>query len=107
MRIWIASLLLITGSANAQITLFTDSMGLPLGSATQVGNTTFYNDALGLPLGTAQNMGNTTIYSNSLGLPMGSSTTMPQLPLYSNPVNSSPSSLSSPFFPSNSRSFPQ
>lgn len=107
MKIWIASLLLVTGSTNAQITLFTDSLGLPLGSATQVDNTTFYNDALGLPLGTAQNMGNTTIYSNSLGLPIGSSTTMPQLPLYNNPVNNSPSLLSSPFFPTNSRSFPQ
>jgi hypothetical protein len=38
---------------NAQVTFFNDSLGLPIGTANQMGNTTFYNDAKGLPLGTA------------------------------------------------------
>jgi hypothetical protein len=37
----------------AQVTFFNDSLGLPMGTANQMGNTTFYNDAKGLPLGTA------------------------------------------------------
>ena len=38
----------------AQTTYYSDSMGLPLGTANRVGNTTFYSNAMGLPLGSAQ-----------------------------------------------------
>ena len=51
------TLLLVLGfialPAQAQITFFNDSLGMPLGTANQIGNTTFYSNSLGLPLGTA------------------------------------------------------
>jgi hypothetical protein len=70
--------LLITASlsANAQVKLYTDPLGLPAGSSQSIGNTTIYKDSLGLPLGSAVRSGDTTIYSNSLGLPAGSSKTI-------------------------------
>jgi hypothetical protein len=59
----------------AQTTYYSDSMGLPLGTANRVGNTTYYSDSMGLPLGTANRVGNTTFYSNAMGLPLGSAQT--------------------------------
>jgi hypothetical protein len=86
--------------AQAQVTFFNDSLGLPLGTANQMGNTTFYNDAKGLPLGTAQNMGNVTFFNDALGLPLGTaSTPQPILPLTSPQTILPPA----PFFPTNPR----
>lgn len=97
---------LITLPVQAQITFFNDSLGMPLGTANQIGNTTFYSDAMGLPLGTAQTIGNTTFYSNSLGLPLGTANT-PQpvqpyaLPQYRTPP--APTFPAAPLFPPSPR----
>lgn len=105
------TLLLILGfialPAQAQITFFNDSLGMPLGTANQIGNTIFYSDAMGLPLGTAHTIGNTTFYSNSLGLPLGTANT-PQpfpsyIPRYSTPP--APTFPTAPLFPTSPRGF--
>ena len=84
----------------AQVTFFNDSLGLPMGTANQMGNTTFYNDAKGLPLGTAQNMGNVTFYNDAKGLPLGTANTpQPIMPF----GGSQPISTPGPFFPSSLR----
>lgn len=75
MKVCLLPLLCASFTAQAQMTLYSDALGLPLGSANQVGNTAVYSDALGLPLGSSQTIGNTTMYSDSLGLPAGSSYT--------------------------------
>ena len=96
--LFIAALLALP--AKAQVTFFNDSLGLPLGTANQMGNTTFYNDAKGLPLGTAQNMGNVTFFNDAKGLPLGTSMTpQPILP------PNSPQSIfpPAPLFPSSPR----
>ena len=84
----------------AQVTFFNDSLGLPLGTANQMGNTTFYSDAKGLPLGTAQNMGNVTFFNDAKGLPLGTANTpQPILPLTSPQTILPPA----PFFPTSPR----
>ncbi len=100
MRAFIFLLGLLTLPVNAQVTFFNDAMGLPMGTANQVGGTTFYNDAKGLPLGTAQNMGNVTFYNDAKGLPLGTANTpQPRMP-FSAPQPVSPPG---PFFPSSPR----
>ncbi len=99
-------LTLIAVPAYAQITFYSDSLGLPLGTANQVGNTTFYSNSLGLPLGTAQTVGNTTFYSDSLGLPLGTATTPQPIPSYSAPRMNTPTAPlfpASPTFPTSPR----
>jgi hypothetical protein len=90
----------------AQVTFFNDSLGLPLGTANQMGNTTFYSDAKGLPLGTAQNMGNVTFFNDAKGLPLGTANTPQPLPTYNMPrMNTPPAPLfpTSPTFPTSPR----
>jgi len=53
MKAFLFVLTLLAMPVHAQITFYSDSLGMPLGTANQVGNTTFYSNALGLPLGTA------------------------------------------------------
>jgi hypothetical protein len=108
-RLVMKFLFLIAGLAvlpvQAQITFFNDSLGMPLGTANQIGNTTFYSDAMGLPLGTAQTIGNTTFYSNSLGLPLGTANTPQPIPSYT-PRHSSPPAPTfptAPLFPTSPR----
>ena len=84
----------------AQVTFFNDAMGLPMGTANQMGNTTFYNDAKGLPLGTAQNMGNVTFYNDAKGLPLGTANTPQPILPFSAPQPISPPG---PLFPSSAR----
>ena len=91
---------LVSYPACAQVTFFNDAMGLPMGTANQMGSTTFYNDAKGLPLGTAQNMGNITFYNDAKGLPLGTANTPQPILPFSAPQTTSPTS---PFFPSSSR----
>ena len=91
---------------HAQITFFSDSSGLPLGTANKVGNTTFYSDSNGLPIGTASQVGNTTFFSNSLGLPLGTANTLQPIPSGSqNSYNSPPAPAfpAAPLFPSSPR----
>ena len=100
MRAFIFVLGLIAFPVNAQVTFFNDSLGLPMGTATQMGNTTFYSDAKGLPLGTAQNMGNVTFYNDAKGLPLGTANTTQPIQPFSWSQSISPLG---PFFPSSPR----
>jgi hypothetical protein len=100
MRAFFLVLGLLALPVKAQVTFFSDAMGLPLGTANQIGNTTLYSDAKGLPLGSSQNLGNITMFSDAKGLPLGSaSTPQPILPF----GGSQPNSLPGPFFPSSPR----
>ncbi len=100
MRTFIFGLGLLVLPVKAQVTFFNDAMGLPMGTANQMGSTTFYNDAKGLPLGTAQNMGNITFYNDAKGLPLSTaSTPQPILPF----GGSQPVSQPGPFFQSSPR----
>ena len=105
MKTLLFTLALISLPVQAQITFFNDSLGLPLGTANQIGNTTFYSDAMGLPLGTAQTIGNTTFYSNSLGLPLGTANTPQPIPSYTPRYNSPPAPTfpTAPLFPTSPR----
>lgn len=47
MKTLLFTLALISLPVQAQITFFNDSLGMPLGTANQIGNTTFYSDAWG------------------------------------------------------------
>ena len=75
MKSLILLLSVFSSVAVAQTTYYSDSMGLPLGTANKIGNTTYYSDANGLPLGTANRVGNTTYYNNANGLPIGTAQT--------------------------------
>ena len=66
-----AFLVTISSLAVAQTTYYSDSNGMPLGTAQRSGNTTYYSNANGMPAGTAQSVGNTTYYSNANGMPIG------------------------------------
>jgi len=80
----------------AQVTFFNDALGLPMGTANQMGNTTLYSDAKGLPLGSSQNLGSITMFSDAKGLPLGTSNTpQPILPFGAQQLSSPPG----PFFP--------
>ena len=100
MRTFIFLLTIAALPVQAQVTFFNDSLGLPMGTTNQMGNTTFYNDAKGLPLGTAQNMGNITFYNDAKGLPLGTANTPQPILPFSAPQAISPPG---PFFPSSPR----
>jgi hypothetical protein len=100
MRTFIFVLGLLALPIKAQVTFFNDSLGLPMGTAKQMGNTTLYSDAMGLPLGSSQNLGNITMFSDAKGLPLGSANTpQPIMPF----GGSQPISPPGPFFPSGQR----
>ena len=94
--------------ATAQTTFYSDSNGMPLGTAQRSGNTTYYSNANGMPIGTAQQSGNTTYYSNANGMPVGmaqSPQNFQQQPFLQAPMNapSAPIFPTSPLFPSSPR----
>ena len=100
MRTIIFIFALIALPIKAQVTFFNDSLGLPMGTAKQMGSTTLYTDAMGLPLGSSQNLGNITMFSDAKGLPLGSANTpQPIMPF----GGSQPISPPGPFFPSGQR----
>ncbi len=90
MRAIIFVFALIALPVKAQVTFFNDALGLPMGTANQMGNTTLYSDAKGLPLGSSQNMGNITMFSDAKGLPLGSANTLQPILPYSAPQPLSP-----------------
>lgn len=51
---------------------FTDSMGIPAGSAQTIGSVTAFTDARGIPAGTAQRIGDSVYFTDSRGIPAGS-----------------------------------
>ena len=100
MRMLIALFAFAALPAEAQVTFFNDALGLPMGTAKQMGSTTLYSDAKGLPLGSSQNLGSVTMFSDAQGLPLGTaSTPQPIMPL------SSPQAITppNPFFLSSPR----
>ena len=92
----------------AQTTYYSDSNGMPMGTAQRSGNTTYYSNANGMPIGTAQQSGNTTYYSNANGMPIGTAQStqpiQPQ-PFQQAPMNapSAPTFPTGPLFPSSPR----
>ena len=93
-------------SVLAQTTYYSNSNGMPLGTAQQVGNTTYYSNSNGMPVGTAQQSGNTTYYSNANGMPLGTAqSTQPIQVMPSQPMNApvAPTFPTSPLFPSSPR----
>jgi len=93
-------LMLFSTLVGAQTTYYSDSNGMPLGTAQKSGNTTYYSNANGMPLGTAQQSGNTTYYSNANGMPLGTAQSPQQF--QQAPMNASPAPTfpTSPLFPS-------
>ena len=101
-------LLLIANPVFSQTIFYSDSNGMPLGTAQRSGNTTYYSNANGMPIGTAQQSGNTTYYSNANGMPVGiaqSPQNFQQQPFLQAPMNapSAPIFPTSPLFPSSPR----
>lgn len=98
-------LLLFSTMVGAQTTYYSDSNGMPLGTAQRSGSTTYYSNANGVPVGTAQQSGNTTYYSNANGMPVGTAQSpqpiQPQQ-FQQAPMNapSAPLFPTSPLFPS-------
>ena len=98
-----AFLVTISSLAIAQTTYYSDSSGMPLGTAQRSGNTTYYSNANGMPLGTAQQSGNTTYYSNANGMPVGTAQSPQPIQQFQQaPMNapSAPAFPTSPLFPS-------
>ena len=65
--------------------------------------TTYYSDSNGMPLGTAQRSGNTTYYSNANGMPVGTAQSPQPIQQFQQaPMNapSAPTFPTSPLFPS-------
>lgn len=96
-------LMLFSTLVGAQTTYYSDSNGMPLGTAQRSGNTIYYSNANGMPIGTAQQSGNTTYYSNANGMPVGTAqSTQPIQPFQQAPINapSAPIFPTSPLFPS-------
>lgn len=52
-KAWIFLAVAVAGTAQAQITNYTDQYGRPVGAAIQQGNMTFYTDGQGRPIGSA------------------------------------------------------
>jgi hypothetical protein len=100
MRMLIALFAFAALPVEAQVTFFNDSLGLPMGTANQMGNTTLYSDAKGLPLGSSQNLGSVTMFSDAKGLPLGTANTPQPIMPFSSPQAISPPN---PFFPSSPR----
>ena len=68
--------------------------------------TTYYSDSNGMPLGTAQRSGNTTYYSNANGMPVGtaqSPQSLPMQPIQPMGAPSAPTFPAGPLFPSSPR----
>jgi len=87
----------------AQTTYYSDSNGMPIGTAQSVGNMTYYSNANGMPIGTAQSAGGTTYYSNANGMPVGTAQSpqqYQQAPVYNSPAPTFPTG---PLFPSSPR----
>ena len=100
MRTFIFLFAFVALPVQAQVTFFNDALGLPLGTANQMGNTTLYSDAKGLPLGSSQNLGSITMFSDAKGLPLGSANTPQPILPFSAPQSIAPPN---PFFPSSPR----
>ena len=69
-------------------------------SSVAIAQTTYYSDSNGMPLGTAQQSGNTTYYSNANGMPVGTAQSpqqFQQAPMNTYPAPTFPTS---PLFPS-------
>ena len=99
-------LALVATTVFAQTTYYSDSNGMPIGTAQRAGNTTYYSNANGMPVGTAQQSGNTTYYSNANGMPVGTAQgSQPIQPTFQQPMNSSPAPTfpAGPLFPSSPR----
>ncbi|QWD08412.1 hypothetical protein G6661_05340 [Polynucleobacter paneuropaeus] len=101
-------LLLIATPVLSQTTYYSDSNGMPMGTAQRSGNTTYYSNANGMPVGTAQQSGSTTYYSNANGMPVGTAqSTQPiqSQPFQQAPMNapSAPTFPAGPLFPSSPR----
>jgi hypothetical protein len=103
MKYCLPMFLFVSSVAIAQTTYYSDSNGMPLGTAQQSGNTTYYSNANGMPVGTAQQSGNTTYYSNANGMPVGTAQSPQQF--QQAPMNTSPAPTfpTSPLFPSSPR----
>ena len=95
MKTLLLILAMVALPTQAQITFFNDSLGMPLGTANQIGNTTYFSDSAGLPLGTAQSIGNITYFNNANGLPLGTANTPQPIPSYTPRYSSPPA----PTFP--------
>lgn len=54
MKYLLALIALFASLSFAQTTYYSDSNGMPMGTAQQSGNTTYYSNANGMPVGTAQ-----------------------------------------------------
>ena len=48
---------------------YTDSVGVPAGSAQTIGSLTVFTDARGIPAGTAQRIGDSVYYKDATGVP--------------------------------------
>ena len=108
MKYLLALTALFASLSFAQTTYYSDSNGMPIGTAQRSGNTTYYSNANGMPIGTAQQSGNTTYYSNANGMPVGiaqSPQNFQQQPFLQAPMNapSAPIFPTSPLFPSSPR----
>ena len=106
MKRYFPLLILISTASIAQTTYYSDSNGMPLGTAQRSGNTTYYSNANGMPVGTAQQSGNTTYYSNANGMPMGTAQSPQPIQQFQQaPMNApfAPTFPTSPIFPSSPR----
>lgn len=106
MKYLLVLLIAISMPVLAQTTYYSNSNGMPIGTAQQVGNTTYYSNANGMPVGTAQQVGNTTYYSNANGMPAGTAqSTQPFQAMPTQPMNApvAPTFPSGPLFPSSPR----
>lgn len=106
MKYLLALTTLFVSLSFAQTTYYSDSNGMPMGTAQRSGNTTYYSNAKGMPIGTAQQSGNTTYYSNANGMPMGTAqSTQPIQPFQQPPMSAplAPTFPTSPLFPSSPR----
>lgn len=103
MKYILSLMALISSVSFAQTTYYSDSNGMPLGTAQRSGNTTYYSNANGAPLGTAQQSGNTTYYSNANGTPLGTAQSPQPIQQFQQaPMNTAPAPTfpTSPLFPS-------
>lgn len=78
MRKLIFALCLLSSSAMAQTTTYSDSMGRVVGYGSTVGNQTTYSDAGGRVVGYESQVGNSSTYSNSMGQVTGYGSTLGQ-----------------------------
>ena len=103
MKYLLVLLMSISSVVFAQTTYYSDSNGMPLGTAQSIGNMTYYSNSNGMPVGTAQSIGGMTYYSNANGMPVGTAQSPQQF--QQAPVNSSPAPTfpSGPLFPSSPR----